>query len=380
MTDVIIVGAGPAGALAALILARAGVRVRLFDRARFPRPKLCGDTLNPGALRLLSAHVPIHLLIERSLPLDGMILTGPGGVTVRGRYANGQCGRAIRRSAFDVMLLEQALAAGVQCDDGVMVQGPWCDADGRVGGVSIKSTSGRLVEHRASVVIAADGRESRIARAMNLSRHPRRPRRWAIGGYFERVGELTSAGEMHIRHGHYLGIAPMPGGLANACLVAAHDGHGGEWRDPAGMLLESLRRDAALAPRFARARLIEPPQVLGPMAVDAAAAGVPGLLLAGDAAGFIDPMTGDGLRFAFAGGALAARCALDVLAGRLDRDAAPRQLARARRAAFGAKWRFNRSLRSVVASPPAVRVAAIGARWWPAAFEAIIRYAGDCES
>ena len=55
MTDVLICGAGPAGAIAALVLARAGVRVRLLDRARFPREKLCGDTLNPGALAMLSA-------------------------------------------------------------------------------------------------------------------------------------------------------------------------------------------------------------------------------------------------------------------------------------------------------------------------------------
>ena len=55
-SDVIVVGAGPAGSIAALVLARAGVRVSLIDRARFPRDKLCGDTLNPGALAILDRH------------------------------------------------------------------------------------------------------------------------------------------------------------------------------------------------------------------------------------------------------------------------------------------------------------------------------------
>ena len=53
--DVLVVGAGPAGTVAATALASAGARVRLVDRARFPRPKLCGDTLNPGAFAVLRA-------------------------------------------------------------------------------------------------------------------------------------------------------------------------------------------------------------------------------------------------------------------------------------------------------------------------------------
>ncbi len=55
MLDVIIAGAGPAGTIAALIAARAGARVLVVDRATFPRDKLCGDTLNPGALALLAS-------------------------------------------------------------------------------------------------------------------------------------------------------------------------------------------------------------------------------------------------------------------------------------------------------------------------------------
>jgi flavin-dependent dehydrogenase len=145
------------------------------------------------------------------------------------------------------------------------------------------------------------------------------------------------------------------------------------------MLAGHLRADPELGPRFARATAVEPPTVLGPMAVDAVSAGAPGLLLAGDAAGFIDPITGDGLHFALAGAELAAAVALDVLAGRVPLDRAHLDLASRRARAFRAKWRFNRALRGLVASPRGVAGAALTARVMPSLFEAIIRFAGDCD-
>lgn len=120
--------------------------------------------------------------------------------------------------------------------------------------------------------------------------------------------------------------------------------------------------------------------MLGPMAVDADAAGEPGLLLAGDAAGFIDPMTGDGLRLALAGAELAAAVTLEVLAGHVSPVTAHLILAERRRRAFAAKWRFNRTLRSLVTSPQGVVAAAAAARLVPSLFASIIRYAGDCGS
>jgi flavin-dependent dehydrogenase len=118
--------------------------------------------------------------------------------------------------------------------------------------------------------------------------------------------------------------------------------------------------------------------VLGPMAVESRAAGEPGLLLAGDAAGFIDPMTGDGLHFALRGAELAAAVALDVLSGRTPIDRAHLVLARQRATAFRAKWRFNRALRALVSSPRGVSGAAAAAAVAPSLFERIIRFAGDC--
>ena len=372
MDDVGIAGAGPAGALAAILLARAGLRVRVFERARFPRHKLCGDTLNPGALAILQRHLDISSLIGESDPIAGMLLTGPGGVRVQAAYGAGVAGRAITRAALDQWLLQRAVEAGASVEEGATVRDV-AVSDGRVTGLIVNHTP-----HPARMVIAADGRRSTVALGRRLSRQPRSPRRWAIGAYFTDVGGMTDVGEMHVRRGHYIGVAPVPGGLINACLVIPH--HSGEppLASPAEVLDRHLRADPELSDRFAPARAASPPVMLGPMAVDTVAAGEPGLLLAGDAAGFIDPMTGDGLRFALLGAELAAATAIDALAGRVAVDRAHVTLAAKRQAAFRSKWRFNRVLRSLVASPSGVSGAAVMAKMMPAMFDRMIRYAGDC--
>jgi flavin-dependent dehydrogenase len=114
--------------------------------------------------------------------------------------------------------------------------------------------------------------------------------------------------------------------------------------------------------------------VLGPLAIDSRAAGCPGLLLAGDAAGFVDPMTGDGLRFALSGGELAACAALRELASGVPEW---RRLGAERARQFSTKWRINRTLRATVGSSRALRLAALVARNWPGSVEYLIGVAGD---
>lgn len=379
MDDVVIAGGGPAGAFAALILARAGARVRVFERARFPRHKLCGDTLNPGALAVLARHVETAPLVARSDDIHGMVITGPGGVAVRGEYGGGVTGRAVTRRVFDEWLLREAAAAGAQVEEGAAIKGAHL-VEGRVSGVMAARDDGGAVTHPARMVIAADGRRSTLAFTRGLARQPARPRRWAIGTYFTEVAGCGTVGEMHVRAGHYIGVAPVPGGLTNVCVVMPHAAGDPPLGSPMDLLRSRLDADPGLRDRFAAARPEGAPVMLGPMAVDADAAGEPGLLLAGDAAGFIDPMTGDGLRLALAGAEHAAAVALEVLAGRLSPLTAHVELARRRHAAFAAKWRFNRTLRSLVTYPQGVTTAALAARVMPSVFQAIIRYAGDCET
>jgi menaquinone-9 beta-reductase len=381
--DVLVVGAGPAGSLAALQLAQAGVRVRLLDRATFPRDKLCGDTLNPGSLAILDRAGPPSIgddIRRRALATTGMTVTGPGRASVSADYPRGLVGAALTRRELDLLLVEAAVAAGAQFECGVAAQEPLLAASGeRVTGVRVTSKGATHSLH-GRVVIAADGRGSRLASALKLSRFAAAPRRWAYGAYFEGVDGLTSRGEMHIRADGYLGIAPLPRDLANVCVVrtaavgAAFSRPGLAPAAPEAIIAGAIAAEPQLRGRFARASRVSDITVLGPLAVESRAAGCPGLLLAGDAAGFVDPMTGDGMRFALRGGELAADAALRELESGTPSFSA---LAEARAREFSGKWRINRALRTLVGAPRALGFAAVVARQWGAPVRYLIGVAGD---
>jgi flavin-dependent dehydrogenase len=377
VTDVLVVGAGPAGAVASTLLARAGVRVSMVDRATFPRPKLCGDTLNPGTIAILRRLGLSDGVEQAGLALFGMRVSSGSGVVVEGRYRNGLFGRSLSRSELDWLLVQQAVAAGVRFEAGVTVRGPLLSrSPAAVTGVAIEA-HGAVRELKAAVVLAADGRRSTLAFGCGLLTHPAAPRRWAIGAHIASATATTPLGEMHLRAGHYIGMAPLPRGVWNACLVQFSPTPG-SMRDPAQALLAALRSDPILRDRFGDAALIGRPAVLGPLAVDRVAGrDVPeGLLIAGDAAGFVDPMTGDGMRFAVRDGELAASAALRALEHGWHGVHAAH--AAERRREFAAKWRFNRTLRSLVESSALLGVAAAGARFVPGVVRALINHAGDC--
>ena len=359
----LIVGAGPAGSVTALVLARAGVRVRIIDRERFPRPKLCGDTLNPGSLSILDALDAASDCVGArrlgsavrgaSRPILGMTVTGPGGVRVTADYPDDLRGAAITRHDLDVMLLEAAVAAGASFEEGVRAGAlEW--GNDRVTGVRVASRA-RMAVLPAGVVVAADGRASKLASAARLSSLPVRPRRWAFGAYFSGVAGMEPRGEMHVRRDGYIGVAPLPGGVTNLCVVRELGDLRVRRQDGQNTVDEAIRSESVLRERFTEAKQVSPVVSLGPLAVNSRGAGVPGLLLAGDAAGFIDPMTGDGLRFALRGGILAAEAVLDELS---SGQPAHTCLQSARAREFARKWRFNRALRVVSASPAVVTLAA----------------------
>lgn len=363
----------------------------VVDRASFPRDKLCGDTLNPGALAMLACHGIADRILARGKPIGGMLITGAPDVAVRGLYAHGLTGRSLTRRDLDHILIEAAVAAGARFQDDVRVTAPIVDESAgvkTVRGATLVARDRKPMRVPALVTIAADGRRSPLAFGLGLAHHPASPRRWALGGYMTGVTGLDTVGEMHIRRGHYIGVAPLPDGLTNVCYVSPRPLAGGEGphadddqkvgsggADMGRALLAHVRADAILRDRFTHARIAGPVTMLGPLAVDVPVAGMQGLLLAGDAAGFVDPMTGDGLRFAIRGAELAAEVAQQCLEEPTFEGF--RALTDRRLHEFGVKYRFNRGLRGLVSSDAGVRAGTLGARVAPAVLRRIIRYAGD---
>jgi flavin-dependent dehydrogenase len=373
MVDVIIAGAGPAGAIAALILARTGARVIIVDRETFPRDKLCGDTLNPGAVRLLRSLDLMGGPLDAALPLAGMRLTGPGA-SVTAVYANGARGLSVRRRDLDAWLLERAIAAGARFEGGLVARGPLLDTGtGLVRGL-VLSSRGRRGDIRmpALMTLGADGRRSVVAAGAGLRLEPP-VRRWAFGTYAQGVAGVSALGEMHVRAGWYLGVAPVGAELVNVCLVTPPRPEG---RTPLEVMRRAIDRDPAIAARFAGATLDPRVRVLGPLAARVTAPGAPGLLLAGDAAGFVDPVTGDGLHLAMQSAMLAADETARVLVDGQFHTAVWR-LAAARRARMGRKLCFDRWVCRLVASPAALRLASQGARVFPGVIRRAVSYAGD---
>jgi flavin-dependent dehydrogenase len=307
------------------------------------------------------------------MAIAGMDLTGPAGARVHAPYPQGIRGASLTRRDLDMILLEAAIAAGAVFDSAV-VRGPILSDSSRIVGARVAAT-GEDHNLHARVVIAADGRHSKLAFGIGLAAYAPSPKRWAFGAYFDGVAGLTTHGEMHVRPNGYIGIAPLVGGVANVCLVRELKTTFRAQRVQTDRIVDvAVRDDEVLRDRFADAHQVSPVMSLGPLAVDCAVPGCPGLLLAGDAAGFVDPMTGDGLRFAIRGGELAAEAALRELATGVG---AWKSLQAARAKEFGSKWRLNRGLRMFAGSPHSVAVAASVAKRWQAPVRVLVHLAGD---
>jgi len=311
--QVMIVGGGPAGAVTALLLARLGWEVELVDRARFPRSKACGECLNPGGVELLAELDLLEPVLATSpAVLEGWDLALPGNgrwqPPARGRFRGGHRGLGICRRTFDAALLQEARVAGVRVREGVRVVDVRPGAPDRAAAVELVQSGQTREWRRARVLIGADGLNSRVRTAVGLARPvvppPKASLTWRIRGR----GPTRAQGRLLLGPHFTVGLAPVPGPDQvhwNATLVVTGEA------DRQDLHRSGWPRMADALQGVPGGWTEEPAVVAGPWGSGSfhrpvSAAHRQRTLLVGDAAGYFDPLTGQGIYRALLGARLAA--------------------------------------------------------------------------
>jgi len=312
-TEVVIVGGGPAGAALAIRLAAAGIESVLFERTSAPRWRACGVFSSPlTRRRLLDLGLAHELVADLSRPISALDLQTTSGTRCRLEYAATGHACGFDRVRLDAALLDRARAAGADVRAGTVVTSVAPAADRRTPArllVSPTDPAGRAETQawRARLVVGADGPRSLVARAAGVAQD-RKPLAKA-GITFHRADPDAApdgrpmAGRFLLGRGWYAGIAPVPRGRVNVGIVVPAETLGGDVGD---LIRTTLAQFPLPLDRWQSEPMTDRVTVALPLAHGVRRAAGPGFVVVGDAAGFIDPLTGEGLHRALVSSELAA--------------------------------------------------------------------------
>lgn len=346
-SDVIVVGGGPAGSVAAGFLAQAGLRVALFERERFPRYHI-GESLLSASLPILDA-----LGVVPAIEAAGFIRK-PGGTFIWGAqeepwsffFRDDPGGRPhafqVVRAQFDHLLLRHAEALGVDVREAHRVE--TIDYDGTRNRIVAVGDDGTVHEAEAPWVIDASGQQALVGRRDGLRQFDPFFKNLAVFGYWEGAERLS--GEIA---GNILSAAfadgwfwfiPLHDGTTSVGSVVDAKRFAGEASGDAAALYDRLVAACApVARRLSGATRVGPVRVIRDYSYCSDRFFGPGYLLAGDAACFLDPVFSTGVHLACLSGYLAAQT-LERLAAGADADAALADYDGRYRAAFERYRRF----------------------------------------
>lgn len=293
--DLIIIGGGPAGTAAAITAARAGARVLLLERGRFPRHKVCGEFISPEGVELL-AGLGLGDLVRRAPRIEHARLFAEASVA---EAALSPPAVAISRYELDHALWRRAGEVDAECREQV---------EARVitgsGPFTLTTSTG---DFTAATVINASGRWSNLRRS-RLSQP--RQEKWVGWKAHFREADPPPSVDMYFFSGGYCGVQPVGDGRVNVCAMVQ------------AAAANSMEQVFELHPRLAeRSRawqqasetLATSPLVFAPPQAEEG-----GILFAGDAAGFIDPFVGDGISLALRSGTMAASALAQVWEGKIS--------------------------------------------------------------
>ena len=357
IAEVVVVGGGPAGASAAIRLARRGIDVCVLDRARFPRAKPCGEFLSPGATPILE-ELGVQEAVETAgaLRLERVRIDAHGAV-VELDFPDGEgappWGYSLSRLALDAILVEAARTAGARVLEETRVDEVRLEPGRAI--VAARGPDGEPIAIEARLVIGAGGRNCPVARALGVQRRDRRARfdllaHWSAKPEEPALSEpppssgtrhQTPICELRVRGDHYVAVAPIENGRWNVNCVVPR---------------AALRAETDVRAFYQRVTGVRQRPAAnsdaGVVASDVTAirtvrATADRALLIGDAALFLDPFTGQGIYLALRSAALASEVVPEALARGPGRERlAPYEAGR--RAEFVARRRVSRALQAVL--------------------------------
>jgi flavin-dependent dehydrogenase len=341
--DLAVIGAGPAGSSAAITAARAGIRVLLLERGRFPRQRVCGEFVSAESLELLTT-----LLAERAPSL-----IDPAPRISRARlFAEGRTIRttvnppaaSIARIDVDLALWNAAEQLGVRTLSQTTVE----QIFGK-GPFRLTTSAG---EFSALALINATGRWSNLTRPGALP-HDNSGARWlGVKAHFTEPDPSPSV-DLYFFEGGYCGVQPVrvasePGvPRINACAMVRSD--------LASTLPEVFAQHPALAERSRNWQRLMDPVSTSPLVFRDPAPLRNGVFLAGDSAGFVDPFVGDGISLALRSGSAAAQCLLPFLRGEMNRAEAEQRYAESYHHRLLPIFRNSQRLRRLFKLPRPIR-------------------------
>jgi menaquinone-9 beta-reductase len=352
--DIIIIGGGPAGTSAALFLAKKGYSIALLDQAVFPRDKVCGEFISPaadgiffdlGILESIEALNPIRL--------SGVVLSAYESSCLQIDYPVAIDGRtmtslSLERSQLDNLMISHVRNSNVRLLEGFKVTDLLFDGENACG-VKGYDGSKKKFSIKSKVVIDAGGRNSISLRRLNLRRGSSKKRKIALAAHWDGIKEVGSYCHMHISHPGYTGIAPVGINRANVVLIV--DRENLVSADIDKFFVETVLGNQLRRKILGTGAPIEKIRVTDSLSYSVKRPKCGGLILVGDATGFIDPFTGEGIYLSLRSSQLA----VGVIKNAFDRnDFSSRQFEfydRMRRKEFREKNILSKALQYLIYKP-----------------------------
>ncbi len=384
--DVIVVGAGPSGSTAAYYLAQAGLNVLLIEKSRFPRDKVCGDGLTPRAVKSLVA-MGVDVSEEAGWLRNKGLRVIAGGMRLELDWPELSSwpgyGLVRPRSSLDEQLARRAQAAGAKLLEGTTVTGPVLDDNGRIVGVETTAEteeksktrsrsdnserlSGSSRVYRSRVVVAADGNSSRLSVAMGLRKRDDRPMGVAVRTYYtsprheddylESWLDLWDGDRLLPGYGWIFGMGDGTSNVGLGMLNTSDAFGKTDYRELLKRWLRSMPEEWG----YVEENRTEPVRGAAlPMGFNRTPQYYKGLLLAGDAAGMVNPFNGEGIAYAMESGELLARVVAQALARptRVQTERVLRSYPDELAAAYGRYYTLGRVFVELIGPPKLMRYA-----------------------